>query len=69
MDKVIEFLKNYGTQKSTYVGIIKVLVALGVVSFAPEVEADLVNYAVSIATGILGVWGTYNIIKNERKDD
>lgn len=69
MDKVIEVLKNYGTQKSTYLGILGVLSALGVISFAPEAQAELVNYAVNIATGILGVWSAYNVIKNERKDD
>lgn len=69
MDKVIEFLKNYLTQKTTYLGAIKILIALGLFNITPEFGNQIADTLVLVAEAALGVIGVVLVVKNERKDD
>lgn len=64
---MIEFAKNYLTQKTTYLGLFKVLAALGIFTLAPELEGSIADSLVNVATGVLGLVGAFLVIKDERK--
>lgn len=65
----METLKNYLTQKTTWIGILKIAVALGFFSLAPEMQDQMADYGVKIAEGALALIGVYLVIKDERKKD
>lgn len=58
--KILETLLNYATQKSTWIGLMSIIAAFGLV-IKPEL-AD------AIVTCLLGVFGLINVIVNEKKE-
>ena len=63
----MKLIKKYLTQKSTYFGVFKVLTALGLLTLAPELEAEIANSAVLVVAGLLGLFGVYNTVRDEDK--
>ena len=63
----METIKNYLTQKSTYFGLFKILTAVGLISFAPEVENMIADAAIKLVEAALLIFGAYNTIRDERK--
>lgn len=58
MEKILETLLNYLTQKSTYVGLLAVCTAFGL-ALKPELSDAIITCA-------LGVFGLVQVIVNER---
>lgn len=65
---MIELLKKYGKQKTTWIGLLKVAAAIGLVSFAPELQEQLANNAVLVVEGLLAGIGIFLIVKDEDKE-
>lgn len=64
----MELIKNYATQKSTWVGLLKIAAAVGLFSFAPAVEDQIVDVSITVSEALLGIIGLYFVIKNDKKD-
>jgi len=63
----METLKNYLTQKSTYFGILKILIAVGLFNFAPELQDQIADVGVKVAEAVLGLIGLFLVFKDTSK--
>jgi hypothetical protein len=64
----MDLIKNYLTQKSTYLGLFKVAAAFGLFTLAPEVQNEVADLSIKGFEGVLAFIGLFFIVKNERKD-
>lgn len=64
---MVNTILNYIKQPSTWRGIIALLGASGLLVFTPETADKAVDHIVAVVSGVLGLIGTINVIRNENK--